>query len=175
MNRVGISLLVWIVCCSCTSTSKLAIPFSVDAYHSSSAYLRTVSHGESESENVAERMAIHTAQIELTSLIQTLVKNVSTEFNSAFQSAELEVWKTYFQKEEMSIAQQTMTRLRVVEKKVILRSDQRYEIWVIVELPKKDFVDGFERIFSASKASSLVDKKNRFRQVFDREWAKLVH
>jgi len=174
MNRIGISFLVWIVCCSCASTSNVSIPFSEDAYQSSSAYLRTVSHGESENENLAERMAIHSAQIELTSLIQTLVKNVNAEFSSAFKSAESEGSKSYFQKEEISIAQQTMTRLRVIEKKAILRSDQLYEIWVIVELPKKDFIDGFERIFSDSKASSLEDKKKRFQQVFDGEWAKLV-
>jgi hypothetical protein len=175
MNRIGISLLVWIVCGSCASTSNVSIPFSADAYQSTSAYLRTFSHGESENENVAERMAIHTAQVELTSLIQTLVKNVNLEFSSVFQSTESEEWKTYFERGEVSIAQQTMSLLRVVEKKDILRKDQRHEIWVVVELPKKDFVDGFERIFSASKASSLEEKKNRFRQVFDREWAKLVH
>ena len=88
MNRIGISLLIWVVCSSCASTSNVSIPFPADTYQSTSAYLRTVSHGESENENVAERMAIHAAQVELTSLIQTLVKNVNLEFSSVFQSTE---------------------------------------------------------------------------------------
>lgn len=175
MNRLGISLLVWIVCGSCASRSIVSIPFPPDTYQSTSAYLRTVSHGESENENVAERMAIHAAQVELTSLIQTLVKNVTSEFSSSYQSTELEEFKTYFDKEEVSIAQQTMSLLKVVEKKDILRSDQRYEIWVVVELPKRSLMDGFERILSASKASSMDDKKKRFQQVFDAEWSKLLH
>ena len=120
-------------------------------------------------------MAIHAAQVELTSLIQTLVKNVTSEFSSSYQSTELEEFKTYFDKEEVSIAQQTMSLLKVVEKKDILRSDQRYEIWVVVELPKRSLMDGFERILSASKASSMDDKKKRFQQVFDAEWSKLLH
>jgi hypothetical protein len=175
MNRIGISLLIWVVCGSCASTSNVRIPFPADTYQSTSAYLRTVSHGESENENVAERMAIHAAQVELTSLIQTLVKNVNLEFSSVFQSTESEGWKTYFEREEVSIAQQTMSLLRVVEKKDILRKDQRHEIWVLVELPKRSLMDGFERILSASKASSMDDKKKRFQQVFDAEWAKLLH
>jgi hypothetical protein len=36
-------------------------------------------------------------------------------------------------------------------------------------------MDGFESILSASKASSMDDKKKRFQQVFDAEWAKLLH
>jgi hypothetical protein len=155
--------------------SRARIPFPADTYQSTSAYFRAVSHGESENENVAERMAIHMAQVELTSLIQTLVKNVTSEFSSSFQSTELKEWKTFFDKEEVSIAQQTMSLLRVVEKKDVLRSDHRYEVWVVVELPKRGIIDEFERILSASKASNMNDKKKRFQQVFDGEWAKLLH
>lgn len=172
MKRIGLSLLVLIVCSSCASMSKVRIPFPAETYQSTSAYLRTVSHGESESENVAERMAIHSAQVELTSLIQTLVKNVNSEFSSVFESKER---KTYFEREEVSIAQQTMSLLRVVEKKDILRKDQQHEIWVLVELPKRSLIDGFERILSDSKVTNLNDKKKRFQEVFDREWAKLLH
>jgi hypothetical protein len=100
------------------------------------------------------------------------VKNVNSEFSSVFESKER---KTYFEREEVSIAQQTMSLLRVVEKKDILRKDQRYEIWVLVELPKRSLIDGFERILSDSKVTNLNDKKKRFQEVFDREWAKLLY
>lgn len=174
-RRIGIGLIVWFLCCACSSTTHLSIPFSASVYQSSSEYVRAVSHGESANEALAERIAIHTAQTELSSLIQAFVKNVNAEFNSIYSDSESKEWKSTFEKEEISISQQTMSKLKVVEKKEILRKDGLYEIWVVVELPRKSLMDGFEQLFSASRLKSVEDKKRRFQQVFDGEWTKLLH
>ena len=161
-----------VTCFACSSTNKLSIPFSAEGYQSTSDYVRAVSHGESENSSIAERMAIHNAQTELSVLIQTLVKNVSSEFNSKYAEAE---WSSYFQKEEISISQQTMSQLKVVEKKEVLRDDKRYEFWVVVELPRSSLMEHFDRIISASKVKNLEEGKQHFQEVFQDEWAKLVN
>ncbi len=170
MKRVLLVFFLWVTCVSCSSTTTLTIPFSADVYESSSDYLRTVSHGESENFSVAERMAIHNAQTELASLVQSLVKNVSSEFNSKFADAE---WRSYFQKEEMAISQKTISKLRVVATKELINSDKRYEIWVVIEVPRKVLVENFDHFFADSKLKNGVEIKNQFQQLFNEEWNKL--
>lgn len=170
MERVLIIILSLIVCISCSSSNKLSVPFSKEVYQSSSDYLRAVSHGESENYSVAERMAIHNAQAELATLVQSFVKNVSSEFNS--KKAESE-WSSYFQKEEVSISQQTLSKLKVVTTKELMNSDRRYEIWVVVELPRKTLVEKFDQLFSEAKLNNVEQSKKQFQQLFNEEWDKL--
>jgi len=161
-----------IICISCSSSNKLSIPFSSDVYQSTPNYLRAVSHGESENYSVAERMAIHNAQTELSSLVQTLVKNVSSELNAKYAEAE---WRMYFQKEEMSLSQQIISNFKVVATKDLMNQDRRYEIWVVVEVPRKTLVENFDQFFGSSKLKNIEESKNKFQQLFKEEWEKILN
>lgn len=170
MERYLIVFVVLVLCISCSSSNKLSVPFSKEVYQSSPDFLRTVSHGESENYSVAERMAIHNAQSELATLVQTLVKNVTAEFNSKYAESE---WRSSFQKEEVSISQQTLSNLKVVATKELINSDRRYEIWVVVEVPKKTLVENFDPLFTEAKLKNVEQSKKQFQQLFTLEWDKL--
>lgn len=170
MERVLIVVFSLAVCIACSSSNKLSVPFSKEVYQSSPDYLRTVSHGESENYSVAERIAIHNAQAELASLVQALVKNVASEFNSKYAESE---WRSYFQKEEVSISQQTLSKLKVVATKELINSERRYEIWVVLEVPRKTLVENFDQLFAEAKLKNVEQSKKQFQQLFNEEWDKL--
>jgi hypothetical protein len=97
---------------------------------------------------------------------------VSSELNAKYAEAE---WRMYFQKEEMSLSQQIISNFKVVATKDLMNQDRRYEIWVVVEVPKNTLVENFDQFFSSSKLKNIEESKNKFQQLFKEEWEKILN
>jgi hypothetical protein len=63
--------------------------------------------------------------------------------------------------------------VNVLDKKVLLKSNNIYDIWVVIEVSKKSLLEGATKAMSNNKKLQLEADKIRFREIFESEMNKI--
>lgn len=168
--------------CSCSSGIPLAkvqesreikFPFSEKEYKSNMEFLRVVAHGESASSTLAEKIAIQNAQTNLATIINSLVKNVTEDYSKNISDANSNEFTSSFETQGRVITNETLSMTNVVDKKVLLKPSNIYDIWVVIEVSKKNLLEGATKSMSSNKKLQLESDKIRFREIFESEMNKI--
>jgi hypothetical protein len=149
------------------------MPFSEKEFKSNSDFLRVVAHGESVSSTLAEKIAMQNAQTNLASKINCLVKNVSEDYSKNISDANSNGFTTLFETQGRVITNETLSMINVLDKKVLLKPNNIYDIWVVIEVSKKSLLDGANKSMSNNKKLQLEADKIKFREIFEREMNKI--
>jgi hypothetical protein len=167
---------------SCSSSVPLAkvqdsreikLPFSEKEFKSNNEFLRVVAHGESASSTLAEKIAMQNAQTNLATRINSLVKNVTEDYSKNISDANSNEFTSSFETQGRVITNETLSMINVLDKKVLLKSTNIYDIWVVIEVSKKGLLEGATKSMSSNKKLQLEADKIRFREIFESEMNKI--
>lgn len=167
---------------SCSSSVPLAkvqesreikLPFSEKEFKSNSEFLRVVAHGESASSTLAEKIAMQNAQTNLATRINSLVKNVTEDYSKNVSDANSNEFTSSFESQGRVITNESLSMINVLDKKVLLKPNNIYDIWVVIEVSKKSLLEGASKSMSNNKKLQLEADKVRFREIFESEMNKI--
>lgn len=167
---------------SCSSTVPLSkvqesreikLPFSEKEFKSNAEFLRVVAHGESASSTLAEKIAMQNAQTNLATRINSLVKNVAEDYSKNISDANSNEFTSSFETQGRVITNESLSMVNVLDKKVLLKSNNIYDIWVVIEVSKKSLLEGATKSMSNNKKLQLEADKIRFREIFESEMNKI--
>lgn len=167
---------------SCSSTVPLSkvqesreikLPFSEKEFKSNAEFLRVVAHGESASSTLAEKIAMQNAQTNMATRISSLVKNVTEDYSKNISDANSNEFTSSFETQGRVITNESLSMVNVLDKKVLLKSNNIYDIWVVIEVSKKSLLEGATKAMSNNKKLQLEADKIRFREIFESEMNKI--
>ena len=153
---------------SCSSTVPLSkvqesreikLPFSEKEFKSNAEFLRVVAHGESASSTLAEKIAMQNAQTNMATRISSLVKNVTEDYSKNISDANSNEFTSSFETQGRVITNESLSMVNVLDKKVLLKSNNIYDIWVVIEVSKKSLLEGATKSMSNNKKLQLEADK----------------
>lgn len=164
---------------SCSSAVPLArvqeakeikFPFSEKEYKSNNEFVRVVAHGESASSTMAEKIAMQNAQTSMATRIKSVVSVVTRDFTKQYSKGDV---NESYESMGLSVSNETLSMLNVLDKKILLQPGNIYDVWVVVEISKKSILESANRAMSSGKKAQMEADKDKFREIFDREMEKL--
>jgi hypothetical protein len=167
---------------SCSSAVPLAkvqesreikLPFSEKEFKSNEDFFRVVAHGESASSTLAEKIAMQNAQTNLATRINSLIKNVTEDYSKNISDANSNEFTSSFETQGRVITNETLSMINVLDKKVLQKPNQIYDIWIVIEVSKKSLLEGATKSMSTNKKLQLEADKIRFREIFESEMNKI--
>ncbi|MDZ4668925.1 MAG: hypothetical protein SGJ00_13750 [bacterium] len=144
MNKsIGAIFAILIFAASCNSSKdglkKVKIPFSSSAYESNRRFFRSVASGESINLETARSKALLTANQRIASSVQTELKNVSESYqNERNVDGNLGMFGERFQQLTREVMSTTLIGSTKMDEKIYQKKDNTYQVWVAMELRKKE-------------------------------------
>jgi hypothetical protein len=113
------------------------------------------------------------AQTNLATRINSLVKNVAEDYSKNISDANSNEFTSSFETQGRVITNESLSMVNVLDKKVLLKSNNIYDIWVVIEVSKKSLLEGATKSMSNNKKLQLEADKIRFREIFESEMNKI--
>ncbi|MHA8082647.1 hypothetical protein ACST14_04420 [Aquirufa sp. A-Brett2-15D] len=164
---------------SCSSSVPLAkvqdsreikFPFSEKEFKSNNEFMRIVAHGESASSTMAEKIAMQNAQTSMANRIKTVVQVVTREFSKQYSKSDV---NESYESMDISVSNETLSMINVLDKKILLQPGNIYDIWVVVEISKKSILESANKAISSGKKAQIDADRDKFREIFESEMNKI--
>jgi hypothetical protein len=166
---------------SCSSTVPLSkvqesreikLPFEEKNYISND-FIRAIASGESADLELAENIAMQNASIKLAQAINKVVKSVSENYSKNTSDNNSNGFAKSFEQRGAIITNESISMTKVLDKKVLLKPNNIYSSWVVIEVSKKSLLERAIRSMSNDKNLQLEADKIRFREIFESEMNKI--
>lgn len=149
------------------------IPCSEDKYKSDAKVFRALGEGYSTDMTIARNKALTTARAELATQIGATIKRVTDNYASSYQTGIQEEAKSRFQDLTRVVVEQRLQGTRVVCEKAKRTKDNKFRIYVVVELSSDDLAtDILNKVSSDDKLRTDYEYE-KFKKVFEEEMKKL--
>lgn len=163
-NYVIALLSILIIGTACNSSKdglkKVKTPFSGSSYESNRRFFRSVASGESINLETARSKAMLTANQRLASSVQTEIKNVSESYqNERNVDGQLGNFGERFQQLTREVMSTTLIGSNKMDEKVFQKSDNTYQVWVAMELRKREMYKKLKEQALAKNTLSEKEKK----------------
>ncbi len=166
---------------SCSSTVPLSkvqesreikLPFE-DKNYISNDFIRVIASGESADLELSENIAVQNASIKLAQAINKVVKSVSENYAKNIKDINSNEFAKSFETQGRVIANESISMTKVLDKKILLKPNNIYSTWVVIEVSKKSLLEGATKSMSTDKKLQLESDKIRFREIFESEMNKM--
>ncbi len=138
---------------------KIKTPFSGGSYESNRRFFRSVASGESVNLETARSKAMLTANQRLASSVQTEIKNVSESYqNERNVDGQLGNFGERFQQLTREVMSTTLIGSHKFDEKVFQKTDNTYQVWVAMELRKKEM---YKKLKEQALAKNTLSEKEK--------------
>jgi len=153
-------------------SKEVKLPFEEKNYISND-FIRVIASGESADLELSENIAIQNASIKLAQSINKLVKNVSENYAKNTSDNNSSEFVKSFETQGRIITNESLSMTKVLDKKILLKPNNIYSTWVVIEISKKSLLEGATKSMSTDKKLQLEVDKIRFREIFESEMNKI--
>lgn len=173
---VGLMAIILIVV-SCSSSKnglkEVKTPFKGSKYESNRRYFRAVASGESINLETAKNKAMLTANQRLASSVQTEIKNVTENYqNERKVDNSLGDFGERFQQLTREVMSTSLIGSNMIEEKTFIKTDKTYQVWIAMELRKKEMYKRMKQL--AKQKNTLSDsEKKAIEEMIDKSIADL--
>jgi predicted RNase H-like nuclease (RuvC/YqgF family) len=167
-------LLITISCNSSKSGMKeVKTPFKGSKYESNLRYFRSVASGESINLETAKNKAMLNANQRLASSVQTEIKNVTENYqNERKVDNTLGDFGERFQQLTREVMSTTLIGSNLIEEKIFIKTDKTYQVWIAMELRKKEMYKRMKQMAKEKNTLSALEKK-AIEEMIDKSIAEL--
>jgi hypothetical protein len=161
ISYLGVILLLTLSCnASKNGLTEVKAPLRGSAYESNRRFFRAVASGESINLETARNKASLNANQRIAASVQTEIKNVSENYqNERNVDGTLGNFGERFQQLTREVMNTTLIGSHQIEEKIFQKSDKSYQVWVAMELRKKEMYRQLKRLAKEKNTLSEKEKK----------------
>lgn len=175
-------IILSVILTACTSSMPLTkvqeskevkLPFSEKEYKSNNEFIRARANGESRDLQGGEMIARHNAEAVLANTIGAAIKGVTEQYFQNTSDNNSNDFSKKFESTTRTITNESISNIKVVDTKTLLKSNGVYDTWMVIEVSKKSLLANSLKAMSNNKAFKLESDQAKFRDIFEKEMAKL--